>query len=204
MGAAIEVLAQAGARRGSRSEAVAFLRTESTRWAGTSIVKRIQKNLNLLSLEGTPAPALDLTEFVGPAAPPLVSLKGNAVLLFFWAHWCGDCKAQVPALARLMERYGNQGLVLLGPTQRYGYVARGRTVPAAEETAYIDQVRSSAYAALPGMPVPTATVNMERYGVSTTPTLVLLDRQGLVRLYRPGTMTEQELEPYVRRALGLD
>jgi thiol-disulfide isomerase/thioredoxin len=204
MGAAIEVLAQVGAKRGARSESVAFLRAELTRWAGTSIVKRLQKNLNLLSLDGTPAPELERAEFVGPAVPSLASLKGKAVLLFFWAHWCGDCKAQAPALARLLEKYGPQGLVLVGPTQRYGYVARGQAAAAPAETPYIDQVRQSAYASLPGMPVPTSAANMDRYGVSTTPTLVLVDKAGLVRLYHPGTMTEEALEPHVRRALGLE
>jgi thioredoxin-related protein len=52
------------------------------------------------------------------------------------------------------------------------------------------------------MPVPLAKANMERYGVSTTPTIVLLDRQGLVRLYNPGRMTEETLEPIVRRLLN--
>jgi thiol-disulfide isomerase/thioredoxin len=203
MGAAIEVLAQAGAKRGVRSESVAFLQEELARWAGTSIVKRIQKNLNLLSLEGTPAPELVRSEFVGPAVPSLASLKGKAVLLFFWAHWCGDCKAQAPVLARLVEQYGSHGLVVIGPTHRYGYVARGKDAPAAEETAYIDQMRQSAYAALAEMSVPTSTANMDRYGVSTTPTLVLVDRAGLVRLYNPGKMTAEALEPHVRKALGL-
>ncbi|MBM3493872.1 MAG: TlpA family protein disulfide reductase [Armatimonadetes bacterium] len=203
IGAAIEVLSQAGARRGARSEAVSFLRAELTRWSGTSIVKRIQKNLNLLSLEGTAAPELDRSESVGPAVPSLASLKGKTVLLFFWAHWCGDCKAMAPTVAALQEKYGSQGLVVIGPTQRYGYVARGKDAPAAEETAYIDQVRQSAYGAVPGMPVPTSTANMERYGVSTTPTLVIVDKAGMVRLYNPGQMTTEALEPHVRKALGI-
>jgi hypothetical protein len=37
--------------------------------------------------------------------------------------------------------------------------------------------------------------------VSTTPTIVLVDRQGLVRLYHPGRMTEEALDPIVRRLL---
>ena len=126
LGASIEVMAQAGAKRGARSEAVAFLRQELDRWGATSIRTRIQKNLNLLSLEGTAAPALDLAEHVGPNPPALAALKGKVVLLFFWAHWCGDCKAQAPVLARLLERYRDAGLTIIAPTQRYGYVAGGR------------------------------------------------------------------------------
>jgi len=201
LGASIEVLSQAGAKRGARSEAVAFLRGELGRWGGTSIARRIQKNLNLLSLVGVPAPALDLAEHLGPPPPALPALKGKVVLLFFWAHWCGDCKTQAPVLARLLERYGPQGLTVVAPTQRYGYVAGGKKASPGDEKAYIEQIRRTVYAQLPSTPVPLAQANMERYGVSTTPTIVLVDRGGLVRLYNPGRMTEEALEPIVRRLL---
>jgi len=36
-----------------------------------------------------------------------------------------------------------------------------------------------------------------RFGVSTTPTLVLVDRTGIIRLYHPGRMTMEQLEPLV-------
>ena len=202
LGASIEVLSQAGAKRGARSEAVAFLREELNRWGGTSIARRIQKNLNLLSLEGMRAPALDFTEQVGPPLPDLFALRGKVVLLFFWAHWCGDCKTQAPVLARLLERYGPQGLRIVAPTQRYGYVAGGTQASPEDEKGYIDAVMRTVYAQLPSVPVPLAKANMERYGVSTTPTIVLVDRQGLVRLYNPGRMTEEALEPIVRRLLN--
>ena len=101
LGAAIEVRAQASAQTGARSEAVAFLQRELASYKATSIAKRIQKNLNLLSLEGTPAPPLDLSESLGRTPIPLSALKGKVVLLFFWAHWCSDCKLQGPVLEQL-------------------------------------------------------------------------------------------------------
>ena len=181
---------------------MAFLRQELETWGKTSIRTRIQKNLNLLSLEGTVAPALDTSEYLGSAPPALGSLKGKPVILFFWAHWCGDCKAQVPVLASLLQRYGDLGLTLVGPTQRYGYVGGGKTATADEEKRYIDQVRQTAYGALPGMPVPITSANHDRYGVSTTPTIVLVDRSGKVRLYHPGRMSEEALEPHIRRLMA--
>lgn len=198
LGAAIEVLGQVTARQGARSEAVAFLDTELARHANTSIEKRLRKNLNLLSLEGTRAPALDLSEPLAgqPAAP--AALTGRVTLLFFWAHWCADCKAQEPAIGTLLQKYGGQGLAVIAPTQRFGYVAGGRDAGAAEETAYIGAVRRNAYPSLAQVPVPLAESNHRRYGVSTTPTLVLVDRQGLVRMYHPGGMTEKELDARIR------
>lgn len=202
VGASIEVLAQAAAGRGARSEAVAFLRQELDTWGSTSLRMRIQKNINLLSLEGTAAPAIDVSEHLEATPPTLDALKGKVVVLFFWAHWCGDCRTQGPVLARLLERYGDRGLTLMAVTQRYGYVARGKAAPADEEARYIDQIWRTSYGPLGDSPVALASSNHDRYGVSTTPTLVLVDRSGIVRLYHPGRMAEDELEPLVARLVA--
>jgi hypothetical protein len=58
------------------------------------------------------------------------------------------------------------------------------------------------YGALAGMSVPIGSANHDRYGVSTTPTIVLVDKDGIVRLYNPGRMSEEALEPDVRRLVG--
>lgn len=197
LGAAIEVLAQVDAARGARTDAVLALQRELASYRGTSIEKRLQKNLNLLSLEGTRAPALELADSLGKP-PALEALKGKVVLMFFWAHWCPDCKNMAPILARLSESYQQQGLVVVAPSQRYGYVAGGKPATADQETAYIETVRKASYPVLAGQPVPLSTANHLRYGVSTTPTVVLVDRDGVVRLYHPGQMTFEDLEPRVK------
>jgi len=194
LGASIEVQAQVMAARGETNEAVLFLRDELKTYGSTSLHERIQKNINLLSLEGKPAPPLD-------AGPSLASLRGKAVLLFFWAHWCGDCKADIPVIASVMKKYGPQGLVLIGPTRYYGYVANGSDAPPAVEKPYIEQVRRQFYAPLGDMAVPLSNANFERYGASTTPTLVLVDRMGIVRWYHPGQVTQRELALQVEKAL---
>lgn len=191
VGAAIEVRAQVMAARGERGGAVAYLQRELEKYGGTSIRARIQKNINLLSLEGKPAPPLEAGEWLGPKPEPLAGLKGKQVLLFFWAHWCGDCKAMAPALAKLVETYGPQGLVVIGPTQRYGYVDRGEEAAPGQETPYIDRIRRQFYPS--AMPVPLSEENFRVYGASTTPTLVLIDRAGIVRLYHPGRLSYEEI-----------
>lgn len=201
MGRAIEILSQALIARDARSEAIAFLDRERATFAGTSIEKRIQKNINLLSLEGTPPPALDLSETLGGSVPTMASLKGQVVVLFFWAHWCPDCKQQAPVLAALMDKYRARGLTIVAPTQRYGYVAGGEAAAPDVENPYIDTVRQTYYPVLAGLPIPLSAANHLRYGVSSTPTLVLVDRAGIIRLYHPGRMSQAELEPIIVRLL---
>lgn len=193
LGAAIEVHAQALAAQGNRAKATAYLTAEERKYGTTSIADRIQKNINLISLEGRVAPPLQELQFLGPKPQPLAAYKGKPVILFFWAHWCVDCKAEAPILARLKAEYGDR-LVLVGPTQRFGYAAAGNPVSPAEELKYIDDVRTKYYGRLSDMPVPVSAENFKHYGASTTPTLVLVGADGRVKLYHPGRMTYEELK----------
>src|SRR5262249_23935498 len=147
-----------------------------------------QKNLNVITLVGKPAPSLEETQFLGSKPPTLASLKGSPVLLFFWAHWCSDCKAEVPIIARLKQEYASKGLAVIGPTKLYGYTAQEDHAKPAQEKAYIEAVRQRFYSSLPEMPVPLSGANFKTYGASTTPTLVVLNRDGQVELYHPGAM----------------
>jgi thiol-disulfide isomerase/thioredoxin len=192
LGAAIEVGAQATAAEGNRAEAVQYLTRELHKYATTSIAPRIKKNINLLSLEGKPAPALEEAAFLGPKPQPLSALHGKTTILFFWAHWCVDCKAEAPILARLKREFGDK-LAIVGPTQLYGYANNGAEASPEVEKQYIDVVRQRYLASLSDMPVPISLQNFINYGASTTPTLVLIGKDGRVKLYHPGRMTYDEL-----------
>lgn len=201
LGASIEVHASVLDARGERGEAIRFLERELKAYADTSIRTRIQKNINLLTLAGKPAPPLAAGEWLAAKPPALDQLKGHPVLLFFWAHWCPDCKAEAPILAKLMAEFGGHGLVLIGPTQRYGYIENGEETGPQQETRYIDEVRRQFYGALEHMTVPISEDNFKNYGASTTPTIVLVDRKGVVRLYHPGAMSYEALAARVRQVI---
>jgi len=187
IGAAVEVEANVLVTRGQRAEAVSYLRDQLKTYYATPLRPRIQKNINLLSLEGKRAPALE-----GVTIPP-----GKPAMLFFWAHWCGDCKYEIPILARIKAEFVPKGLVFIAPTQRYGYIGNGEDAPADVENRYIEQVRRQFYSAIVDLPLIIDAENFNRYGASTSPTLVLIDHDGIVRMYHPGAMTFDELKPRV-------
>ncbi|MBV9405720.1 MAG: TlpA family protein disulfide reductase [Acidobacteriaceae bacterium] len=193
LGSAYEVEAQVLVQQHKRAEALQLLRSALRTWRETSIAERLQKNLNELTLVGTPVPRLEETAWIGSKPALLSTLRGKAVLLFFWAHWCVDCKAEAPVIAQLATEFSSKGLVVLAPTRLYGYTADDDHPAASKETAFIEKVYAHYYAAVPNAGVPLSSANFERFGVSTTPTIVLVDQRGIVRLYRPGAMEEAAL-----------
>jgi thiol-disulfide isomerase/thioredoxin len=201
LGAALEVQAQVLAARGETAQAVALLRRAIETYRNTSIRARLQKNLNVLGLAGQPAPPLKITSYLGPKPVALSQLSGSPVLLFFWAHWCGDCKAEGPVVAQLSSEFGSRGLMLVAPTQLYGYAAQGEDAAPKDELPYIQRVWQHFYPGLQGAPVPVSKENFNLYGASTTPTLVLLDRAGRVALYHPGVMPYEDLRAAIEKVI---
>jgi thiol-disulfide isomerase/thioredoxin len=193
LGAGIEVLGRAYDAQGDRARAVNFLSTARQEFAGTSIETRIQKNFLLLSSEGKPFPVLEVDHYLGSPPPTPDDLRDKVVLFFFWAHWCPDCKRQEPVLSELYEEYHDRGLVIVGPTQYWGYTSRGQNATPEEELAYLYGDYNDQFPIPSWMSVPISTNNFLNFGVSTTPTLVLVDRDGIVQRYNPGDLSHEAL-----------
>jgi thiol-disulfide isomerase/thioredoxin len=66
-----------------------------------------------LDVAGKPAPDFTLQSLEGKNIQ-LSGYKGQAVLLNFWATWCGPCKIEMPWFIELQKEYGPQGLQIVG------------------------------------------------------------------------------------------
>ena len=125
--------------------------------------------------EGTDAPPVTLSAYRGTA--PHTLTDGTPRLLFFWATWCAPCKASLPeVLAFEQERHAPVIAITdeLAETLDPFFQAFAKPFPA---TVAIDEFRKAFLA----------------YGVSGTPTFVLVDGGGKVQAYATGYNAEKGL-----------
>jgi cytochrome c biogenesis protein CcmG/thiol:disulfide interchange protein DsbE len=65
-------------------------------------------------LVGKPAPAFSLRTLDGRSSVNLADLRGQVVVVNFWASWCTECRVEHDALAAAWRRYRDAGVVLVG------------------------------------------------------------------------------------------
>jgi cytochrome c biogenesis protein CcmG/thiol:disulfide interchange protein DsbE len=139
---------------------------------------------------GKPAPELSLPVAANGAPGTRMSvadLKGHAVLLDFWASWCGPCAMEAPVVDRLARRYEKKGLVVLG-------------VNVSDTPAVIQAYASQKGLSYPMVLDPGSTAS-ERYGVRQLPSLVVIDKQGNVQAFLTGLVDEAALSDIVTAAM---
>jgi peroxiredoxin len=124
---------------------------------------------------GGPAPDFTLAARDGGKVS-LAELKGQVVMINFWATWCGPCRQEMPLFAQLQSKYEPLGFTLLAVN--------------------VEPDSAAAVNWLKGMPITfpvlfdTDSAVAGRFGVEGMPSTVFVDRQGQVRYvhrgYKPG------------------
>ncbi len=132
---------------------------------------------------GHPAPDFTVKDTTGKTFK-LSALRGQPVVLNFWATWCPPCKAELPELQAGSERLAGQ-VAVVGLNQ-------GETR---------DEV--SAFAQQMGLtfPIPLdERMDVSRtYGVRSLPTTFFIDRTGVIRAMQIGALTEATLAQHLRQ-----
>ena len=112
----------------------------------------------------------------------LSDLRGQVVMINFWASWCGPCRQEMPFLEQIYKRYKPMGFTLLGVNVEEDSLAANDM---------LDEVKVT-------FPIlyDTKSAVSEKYNVDAMPSTVLVDRDGnlrhLHRGYVPGTEVEYQ------------
>ena len=134
-------------------------------------------------LAGTTAPVFSLKDDSG-ATVSLAAYRGRVVLMNLWASWCPPCRAEMPDLQRLSERYAASGLVVIG-------VNEGESPQRARD-----------FAQSLGIRFPIWIDDQQRYGrlyaALGMPTTVVIGRDGVVSAGFDGPLTFSQMQDAVR------
>jgi cytochrome c biogenesis protein CcmG/thiol:disulfide interchange protein DsbE len=150
-------------------------------------------------LKGKAAPAFTLEDIDGRKVS-LSDYKGKAVLLNFWATWCGPCKMETPWLIELRNQYAGQGFEVLGIS------TEGEDLPADDKAGWVKQKNAIAkFVKEERVPYPVL-INGDSLakpygGLDAMPTSFYVDRNGTVVAAQMGLTSKDDMEANIRNAL---
>jgi cytochrome c biogenesis protein CcmG/thiol:disulfide interchange protein DsbE len=139
-------------------------------------------------LRGKEAPDFELKTLDGKKVK-LSELRGKAVVVNFWATWCGPCKLEMPWLVDLQTKYADKGLVILGLS-----VDEGSS----------DKIASFAKDMGVNYPVLRSTDEVSNLygGIDGLPTTFYVGRDGKVIEQAAGLVSKDVIEDGIRLALA--
>ena len=126
-----------------------------------------QDDMMRMDLVGAFAPSWKDVAVVSGSFPASIgALRGRVVLLDFWATWCAPCRVAIPKLDAMQARYGAQGLSVLGVSTED-----------AQDVGVFTRRMAMRY----GVAVDKNAQTTRAYGVASLPTLIIIDKRGVVR-----------------------
>jgi len=147
----------------------------------------------MVSMEAPMAPEWQVDVWFNTRAPlELSQLRGRVVMLHAFQMLCPGCVSHaVPQAERVHREYAERGVSVVGLHTVFEHHAA--MMPVALE-AFLHEYRVThpvgVDVAVAGTPVPET---MNRYGMRGTPTLILIDRAGKLRLHEFGRMDDLRL-----------
>jgi cytochrome c biogenesis protein CcmG/thiol:disulfide interchange protein DsbE len=149
-------------------------------------------------LKGKPAPEFVLEDLSGKKVS-LASYKGRAVLINFWATWCGPCKIETPWLIELRNQYAAQGFEVLGVST--DDIDRGDPQKLSDEKMEIAQFVEEMHIPYPVL-IDGDSLSKPYGGLDAMPTSFFVDRNGTVVAAQMGLTSKDDIEANIRKALG--
>ena len=151
-------------------------------------------------LKGKPAPAFVLEDLTGKKVT-LASYRGKAVLINFWATWCGPCRIETPWLIELRNKYAAQGFEILGVDTEGDDLQKSDKAGWAKDKAAVGK-----FVAEMKVPYPVLmdgdSISRDYGGLDDLPTSFFVDRKGTVVAAQVGLTSESEIEGNIKKALG--
>lgn len=149
-------------------------------------------------LMGKPAPAFALEDLSGKKVS-LASYKGKAVLINFWATWCGPCKIETPWLVELRNQYAAQGFEILGvSTDDIDRDDKQKLGDEKKDIAKSAQQLGIDYPVL----IDGASLSTPYGGLDAMPTSFFVDRKGTVVAAQLGLTSKDDIEGNIKKALA--